>query len=376
MTATTTCTTSLTATPTALAADDSDSTEQLHRRRPGYEFHMERLVQECAQQLPHHPFLQEFATSPLATLFQTNVPLAQSFGRVNRSRIRKELMESAALSCRLKQVLQRFDNDIHDTTTTCTMTSPTTPTTPPTNAHRRRLVIWDLCCGKGFSSLWLAFNTFADDDDEVTTTNGADCSNSSSYCPRTRKIQIHMTDINGDSDRSWLHDNPTLFGPKKEQDDNDDTGRLLTFHCLDIYSKALEDEIRASVVTDDTPPLLILVGIHTCGDLSRRVLELGRICGAQATLINPCCCVENVRLVKRRTGSFGYDTPRKARHFHGIVSVYQLWCWMLWGYAQSQEQQQQGGDEPMRNRIDLTCEPIMKTDKNIWLTVISSGSRH
>jgi hypothetical protein len=239
-----------------------------------------------------------------------------------------------------------------------------------------------------------------------------------------------MTDSNGNSDRSWLHDNEDLFGAQQQQptesaDDDDDnssssSSRLLTFHCCDIYSKALEDKIKASsavatatttdkikasaVVTATTTdaavapssqqsssPFLILVGIHTCGDLSRRVLELGRLCGADATIVSPCCCVRNVAMNKRRLGSFGYNTPSKARNFNGMVSVYQLWCWMLWGYAHqlssslsSQSQQREGEEEPSsshqreeprrRYRIDLTSEPLMKTDKNVWLTVIRNNS--
>lgn len=304
------------------ASNDDPPTTTTYARRPYWQVNVKLLAEECAAS--DNPYQQAFAASPLATIFQTNVPIQKAFGKSSRTRIRKELVESAALESRLKRVLLLIDND------------------DDSDDANEQIVIWDLCSSKGFSSLWLTCNTFANNNN----------------------VQVHMVDNSTKLNMSWLEDNTSdddknaLFG---------NHSRRLTFHRLDLYSKELEEKIKASVAVDTKK--LILVGIHTCGDLSRRALELGQLCGAHATLVCPCCCVRPVKPIKRPLGSFGYDISNQARKFNGQVSVYQLWCWMLWGYAQSEQQRR--GEERTRQRIDLTCEPIMKTDKNVWLTVIN-----
>ena len=66
---------------------------------------------------------------------------------------------------------------------------------------------------------------------------------------------------------------------------------------------------------------------------------------------------------KQKPGSFGYDVPRQARRLK-VVTPYELWCWMLWGYATT------APTTRTSRRLDLTCDPCMKSDKNAWLTVL------
>ncbi|CAB9513300.1 Inherit from COG: Methyltransferase [Seminavis robusta] len=331
---------------------DDDSNAVVVRKRPTWEITMEKLLDECASS--DNPFLNSFASSPLMERFLRDNALAKAFGRMSRSRLRKELQESAALESKLARALPGLLATQTASGGTVSRSEPGMGTT-----QTEDLVIWDLCCGKGFSSLWLATNTFPQassitSEDATIDTNHA--------CPITNdnpgKVSIHMVDTDGDINFDWINGFPNL-----------------TFHKLDIYSHDLEDAIRES--TMDGQKKLIVVGIHTCGDLSRRVLQLGQLCEAYATLVSPCCCIRPLKLKKRKIGSFGYDTAMKARNFNGQVSVYQLWGWMLWGYARAMNQQQaeKSGEQQKRrtsHRIDLTAEPLMKTDKNIWLSVVAA----
>lgn len=136
----------------------------------------------------------------------------------------------------------------------------------------------------------------------------------------------------------------------------------LTYHRMDVYSNEFQAAI--SYTCSSSFGDLILVGIHLCGDLSRRALELRSLCGADAIFLSPCCLMRQVAPRKHRPGSFGYDAPRKARQLK-VVTPYELWCWLLWGYASSASSLSKGEE-----RLDLSRDPLMKTDKNIWLTVI------
>lgn len=181
-----------------------------------------------------------------------------------------------------------------------------------------QLVIWDLCSGKGFSAAWLSMNTYPD-------------------------ATIHLVDNDTKTNRNYIEAFPKL-----------------TYHNLDMYSFELEESIRGSCVDNAT---VLLVGIHLCGDLSRRALELRNTTGASTAVVSPCCAMRLVAPKKRHPGSFGYNVPQVARQLK-VVTPYDLWCWMLWGYACSSP------NNNSRRRVDLTADPLMRTDKNKWLVVI------
>ena len=271
-------------------------------RTPAWKINIRMLVEDCAES--PSAYLQHFGTSPLAQIFLTDDRVASSFGRRTRSCIRKELEEAAALEDRIHRIYRNLQG-ISFANDNCL------------DRDDKNIVIWDLCCGKGFSAVWLSANTYPN-------------------------AKICMVDNHNKTSRDYLNAFPNI-----------------TFYHLDIYSSKLQDLILKSV--NDAPGTkVILVGIHLCGDLSRRALELQSTCGADAALLSPCCAMRNVAHKKRKPGSFG--VPQKARRLK-VLTPYELWCWHLWGYANSSHSSHS-------RRLDLMHDTCMKTDKNAWLTVV------
>lgn len=287
------------------------------------------LLEECSSQTAH-PCLLHFSTSPLADIFRQDERVYTCFGRKNRSALSKELMEAAALEAQIKRIF--FRDRCHPNSS---------------DSKHNNVVVWDLCCGKGYSSVWLSKNTFPN-------------------------AKIHLVDSDATINREYLPAFPNL-----------------TFHPLDLNSKKLETAIihsKRETGEENNHTLLILVGIHLCGDLSRRALELHSKCGAHATFLSPCCAIKPTRK-KGHSKMFGWDAKEKARKLR-VVSPYQMWCWMLWGYAASCSpcRDQECNDERTvttsssssssnrnnRRRLDLHADTDMKTDKNIWITVVDS----
>lgn len=269
-----------------------------HLKEPNWKYNTRLLVQECAES--PNPYLRDFASSSLADIFVKDDRVASSFGRRNRTSLRKELLEAAALDSRLNRIFK--SDDLSD-------------------RMDDNIVIWDLCSGKGFSAIWLSTNTYPN-------------------------AKIHMVDLDNKAKRGFLAAFPNI-----------------EYHHLDLYSEELEHLILQSV-NDKAGTRVILVGIHLCGDLSRRALELQSRCGAAATFLSPCCAMRSVKVKKRKPGSFGYNVPKMSRQLK-VVSPYELWCWMLWGHANV-------SPADTHRRLDLTHDLGMKTDKNAWLTVVDT----
>ena len=301
------------------------------------------LVQDCVEAEndscdngeQNGSYLRRFASSPLAQHFLHNDALTSCLGRKSRTYLKKELLEAAALVSRITKLCP-----------------------PPSSGddRTRKLIIYDLCCGKGLASLWLSVNTYPN-------------------------ATIYMIDNNRKTNREFLKDRQSFPN--------------LHFEPLDLYSMELEDHIRqsASCCREDNARV-ILVGIHLCGDLSRRAIQLYQNTGADALLLSPCCAMRNISVKKRRPDSFGYNVPQLARRLKH-KTPYELWCWMLWGYAKSisygnDNSSNHGDNEDGRNveghtnetepeettvrtkrlqRLDLTVDTGMKTDKNGWLTM-------
>ena len=293
-------------------------------------------MEECSSETAH-PYLRNFSTSPLADLFRQDERVYTCFGRKNRSILAKELVEAAALEAQIKRIYYGGGDRLNNS-----------------NNNNINVIIWDLCCGKGYSSVWLSKNTFP-------------------------HAHIHLVDSDASINRDYLPAFPKL-----------------TFHHLDLNSTKLERAIinskreqqqqQGEMGGEKKNTLVILVGIHLCGDLSRRALELHSKCGAHATFLSPCCAIKPTR--KKGHSSeiiFGWDAKEKARRLK-VVSPYQMWCWMLWGYAASSYcapcREEPGetagivtsssGGRDNRRRLDLHADTDMKTDKNIWITVVDS----
>ena len=102
--------------------------------------------------------------------------------------------------------------------------------------------------------------------------------------------------------------------------------RNVTFHLEDVFT----DEARSPSATPSpkrnaTGGKCLVVGVHLCGDLARRAVELWRATGAHALVLCPCCLPR-----RRRADAFGFHVKDQAKM---RVDSYALWCVMLYGLA-------------------------------------------
>jgi hypothetical protein len=101
--------------------------------------------------------------------------------------------------------------------------------------------------------------------------------------------------------------------------------RNVSFHLEDIFHDDAARTVRNAV---DNAHLdggyCLVVGVHLCGDLSRRAVQLWRGCGADALVLCPCCLPR-----RRRADAFGFHVVDLARKMR--VDGYGLWCTMLYG---------------------------------------------
>ena len=70
----------------------------------------------------------------------------------------------------------------------------------------------------------------------------------------------------------------------------------------------------------------VLLGMHLCGDLSRRAIEIfDNRADIGAALVAPCCLQRQIPLRLRPPGSWGYDTTELARKSVPRRVPYELW---------------------------------------------------
>jgi len=148
------------------------------------------------------------------------------------------------------------------------------------------LVLIELCSGRGFVSLVLA-DAFP-------------------------KARIYMIDRDTTMDVSHVE----TYG-----------GARMSFHALDLHSTACEEFVRG--VADDAETrgqTVVLVGVHLCGTLSHRAIELyERIERAVAIVVAPCCLPQ-----RRRHDVFGFHCKDIARSIGNGVTPFQCWCTQLY----------------------------------------------
>ena len=93
-------------------------------------------------------------------------------------------------------------------------------------------------------------------------------------------------------------------------------------HLLDVQSAEAFDLVRGAV--RDATRACIVVGVHLCGDLSRRAVQLFLETNARALVLCPCCLPR-----RRRHDVFGFHVVDQARSLkrepHGV------WCMALHG---------------------------------------------
>jgi hypothetical protein len=183
---------------------------------------------------------------------------------------------------------------------------------------QRNLCLFDLCSGKGMLSILLA-NQFP-------------------------KAVIHMVDYHKGMNLTHLEGLPNVH-----------------FHCMDLFSQELQQLITDQVKQNK---IVFLLGVHLCGDLSRRAMELWETCGAKALIVSPCCLVVEKRPLKRRYGTFGYHLKDQARETG--TDPYDLWCQLLYQAIPRQI----GYD---RVQVTMECDAGVLSDKNAYLTATRMG---
>jgi len=233
----------------------------LNRKKAALDFALEGEIT--------NPHLAAFAATPLrrALLEDARFDYWRRY-----SRCKKELIESWAALEQLRRCVRRL--------------FPSSAAAADAGAHRTGagLVFVELCSGRGCLSMLLA-HEFPD-------------------------ATIHMCDA--DARMKLTH----LTHPSM---------RNVTFHLEDIFRDEAEFTVRDAVAEAEAfngGGKCLVVGVHLCGDLARRAVELWRRAGAHALVLCPCCLPR-----RRRADAFGFHVVDQARKMR--VDSYALWCVML-----------------------------------------------
>jgi hypothetical protein len=190
--------------------------------------------------------------------------------------------------------------------------------TTETEDDGRRVVVFDLCSGKGFSAV-VASRSF-----------GSRC-------------EVHMVDANEKMDLSHLKNEPRI-----------------RFHGMDVYDARL-DALVKEARDDAETSRVVIVAVHLCGDLSRRAIELWARHRVDVLVLSPCCLVREVRPHKRPHGTFGYGLPRVVRRFGG--DAYDLWTKLLYATVPSHV-----GDDFAVVRKTMSIDEHVMGEKNRFIT--------
>lgn len=184
--------------------------------------------------------------------------------------------------------------------------------------QQQRVVVFDLCSGKGFSAV-VASRRF-----------GSRC-------------EVHMVDANEKMDLSHLKGEPRI-----------------RFHGMDVYDARLDALVKEAREDAETSRVVI-VGVHLCGDLSRRAIELFARHRVDVLVLSPCCLVREVRPHKRPHGTFGYGLPKVVRRFGG--DAYDLWAKLLYATVPSHV-----GDDFAVVRKTMSIDEHVMGEKNRFIT--------
>ena len=95
----------------------------------------------------------------------------------------------------------------------------------------------------------------------------------------------------------------------------------VTFHCVDLYAPEALELVRDAVALHGSTAAAV-VGVHLCGDLARRAMQLWDESRSDALVLSPCCLVREVGEHKRPAGRFGYGLSRLARTSGGTRTTF------------------------------------------------------
>lgn len=185
---------------------------------------------------------------------------------------------------------------------------------------RRAVVVFDLCSGKGLTA--------------------AVCAEA---LPDVREVV--MVDNDGRMMLKHLESEP-----------------LVRFRRMDVYDEGVGVMMAAA---RESGARIVLTGVHLCGELSRRAVELFSRYG-DVLILSPCCLVRELRAGKRRNGTFGYGLPRLAKRLGG--DSYDLWTKLLASIVPTHV------GEGFRVRKRVVTDENMMTEKNRFIILRREGS--
>jgi hypothetical protein len=130
----------------------------------------------------------------------------------------------------------------------------------------------------------------------------------------------------------------------------------LSFHLLDLHSAECEAFIRDIVNSAGLGKTVVLVGVHLCGTLAHRAIELyENVEGVCALVVSPCCLPR-----RRRHDVFGFHCVDIARSITSL-SPYQCWCTQLYFRI------------PYTSRRNMLADEDMLSTQNTFITARKPG---
>ena len=277
-----------------------------------------------------NPHLRAFAESTLPDVLRDD-PNFKSWASIKSKSLRKEIAEASAAASRCPRAVAKALEARRGTGSVVTgSTSGTDPLGDGTD-----VVFFDLCSGKGFTSVFLAH--------------------------RYPNARVVMVDANKKMNLTHLRS----LAPR------------VTFHCLDLYGEETLALLRRETATSGKKASAV-VGVHLCGDLARRAIELWDASNADALVLSPCCLVREVFSKKQPCGRFGYGLPKLARQ--SGWDAYGLWCRFLFHHAglvgDGGDKNARGDGDGKKNarrfgtpRRDLDWDEDMISERNAFLCV-------
>ena len=162
-----------------------------------------------------------------------------------------------------------------------------------TNASKK-VVFFDMASGKGLTSIVLA--------------------------KKYPNATVHMLDNNGKMNLDHLSAVPTV-----------------QFKNIDLFSEEAETLIMDALIEHDG--FGVMVGMHLCGNLSRRAIEMWTNIMTKGEkirensfnlglILSPCCLPHKVRIPKRKYNDFGYWIQSTQKQFG--IDWYDLWATSLY----------------------------------------------
>lgn len=259
-----------------------------------------------------NPYMAEFLDSSLCRDLQTQ-DVFRSWSQ--KRTLKKEVIEAMAATNQIKKQLKALHIRASNTNTTTTLE------TSGGGNDGSNLVVFDLCAGKGLLSVVLtkeypkAKIHMVDNDPRMVLT----------HLQATPNISFHLLDTHSDALERLIQDCSGVRYTMKNNyggdgDDNDVSNT--------DDSGVDDDDGGGGDNGQEDATVVVLVGIHLCGSLSYRAIQLYRKLvhnGQRSSLVLCPCCLPRT---KKRSQVFGHKVRTTARSLR--IPPYQLWCTQLY----------------------------------------------